>query len=551
MEKLIVEEATNWPLFKYFTLREDEKSYLIDAGLITNNHKPLESIIVIDRKYLQRLIREWSDYKSSQFLTSFYRGLDKADFFVVVDIYAIIKVYKELQKHIKKYKKKATIDEFLVELQNHKENGIKWFLINGQHRINVFQRFFNDGQIKLNEDFNDGSSIDGQRLLNKTYKDLSLDIRIQFLLRDLPVVLVKEIGSPEDLKEIVIRHNTGNSWTPHQERMRNTSYIARKFAELDEDSTMLTVFNDLTGLSFYEPPLNGVSLLALQMFMIYINDNKNPKIHPRGTERDNGKVLNEIVTTESPNWDKDVVDDFLKFFKDSVYQIYKSYLVKTITDKKRNLKATKKRVIPNNITTLKVYLLYRMLLNGRLKNILDIEKNTYRINDIPKFVDKFVVYEETRRRDRNQFTNPTDLKKYDSIKKENYNSKSEFEKAYAEFMNTRPSNCYQKLLAGMNDEDNLFDLLTVIKNDFLLKFHNGDLNNIVVQIGEKVSNKTKSIIEQYKRNDSVIETIDDYGVPNISDVGHKLPVNKGGKATLDNLDFEEPRSGNRISQDRY
>ena len=103
----------------------------------------------------------------------------------------------------------------------------------------------------------------------------------------------------------------------------------------------------------------------------------------------------------------------------------------------------------------------------------------------------------------------------------------------------------------MNDEDNLFDLLTVIKNDFLLKFHNGDLNNIVVQIGEKVSNKTKSIIEQYKRNDSVIETIDDYGVPNISDVGHKLPVNKGGKATLDNLDFEEPRSGNRISQDRY
>ena len=273
LQKSIAESGTSIPIYEYFELLEDEKSFFLETKLLDKNHEPYENIIAIDRKYLQRLLKAWGLDKSQEFLTSFYRGLDKADYFVVVSIKAIIKVFTGIQSSVND---KSTIDEFLKELEQHKSNGVEYFLINGQHRLDIFKRFFR-GEINLNSEFNGGKPFESEKLIGKKYNELSLSVRIALLNAELPIVFVTEIGNLSDLKDIVIKHNTGNSWTPHQERMRETSYIARKFAELDEDLSLKKMFDSIgTASNYYAPSMNGISLLALQLYNIYLNENKRP-----------------------------------------------------------------------------------------------------------------------------------------------------------------------------------------------------------------------------------------------------------------------------------
>ena len=109
LQKSIAESGTSIPIYEYFELLEDEKSFFLETKLLDKNHEPYENIIAIDRKYLQRLLKAWGLDKSQEFLTSFYRGLDKADYFVVVSIKAIIKVFTGIQSSVND---KSTIDEF-------------------------------------------------------------------------------------------------------------------------------------------------------------------------------------------------------------------------------------------------------------------------------------------------------------------------------------------------------------------------------------------------------------------------------------------------------
>ena len=542
LQKAIAESGTSIPIYEYFELLEDEKSFFLETKLLDKNHEPYENIIAIDRKYLQRLLKAWGLDKSQEFLTSFYRGLDKADYFVVVSIKAIIKVFTGIQSSVND---KSTIDEFLKELEQHKSNGVEYFLINGQHRLDIFKRFFR-GEINLNSEFNGGKPFESEKLIGKKYNELSLSVRIALLNAELPIVFVTEIGNLSDLKDIVIKHNTGNSWTPHQERMRETSYIARKFAELDEDLSLKKMFDSIgTASNYYAPSMNGISLLALQLYNIYLNENKRPEI----LRRDN-KVFDDLVKTESRLWCRDTVDDFLKIFKKTMDEINQSYIKLTNLDKKDKRKIDK--VVTTNVGLLKIYFLYRFMLMGKVSTVYNLDR-PFKINNHREFVNQFVISEAFRRSDREQLTSD-DKKLYDKLieKSKDKNDKtpqSKINEEIEKLLVRSPKNSYKNSLSSMGNSDSLVRILEIIKEQFETEIDEV-LKGVVIHDGETVSYRTKKTILEDKARNNRPKTLAEYSKQN-HDFSHLLkPKNKGGLSKMSNVEIE-PSRPNRMRRDKY
>lgn len=545
LDKNIAESGGTIPINQYFELLEDEKNFFIEQGILESSHIPFDKIIAVDRKYLQRLLKEWEEKKSKKFLTSFYRGLDKADYFVIVNINAIIKVFNQINNSpVARVNNKSTIDEFLLELEEHQKTGIEYFLINGQHRLNVFKRFFS-GEVSLNDEFNSGKPDGGEKLIGKRYEELSLNVRVQLLSRELPVVFVDEIGDLSDLKEIVIRHNTGNSWTDHQERMRETSYIARKFAELDEDLSLRTMFDNIGTTAPYPPSMNGISLLALQLYRIYLDENKKPEI-----KRQDNEVFNDLVKTECKLWNKETVDDFLKIFKNTMDEINQSYM-KLATLKKSDKRKIDK-VIGTNVGVLKIYFLYRFMLMGKIPTVYNLDR-PFKINNIKKFVNEFVISEAARRSDREQLTTEDKIL-YDELveKSEDPNDNTPQEKINEEIsllLSRSPKNSYKSSLGSMGKAVSLVRILEIIKKDFESELDSG-LKGVVIPDGETVSAKTKKTIRENNARKQRPKNLKEYSKQN-HDFSHLLkPKNKGGLANMSNIEIE-PTRPNRMRQDKY
>jgi len=360
------------------------------------------------------------------------------------------------------------------------------------------------------------------------------------------LTFVDKISSLSDLKTIVKRHNEGNSWNAHQERMRETSYIARKFAELDEDASLKKLFIHLgtkTDLS-YSPKLNGISLLALQMFLIWNNPGERPSIQGKTSP-----VLDSIVLTESLDWTMKRVKKFISLFHTFADELNNHYIKKA--KDKNNKEVLPIAGLKFQISLLRNYIMFRLLING---NIETYSKDEYTVNDIKSLVQYYLHSEAHRRNDRQQY-NTMGKKKYDKLIEKSKKGKLGGDKLKKEISSLKkyiPDMSYNRSLASASSPAYLANVLVEIQNDFISKL-DGKLKGVVIKKGEKVDPFMKRIIREQAvlNSDGSIEEMSDKSNPIKYDIGHlEIPRAKGGEPTLKNLGLQD-RSENRRQQDKH
>ena len=566
--KKVLEHIWEVPLYKYFNLLEDEKESFIKAGKLKSNHIAYKNKIEIDRKYLQRLIEPWLDKQGMEYISSFYRGLDKIDSFVIVDIKTIIKVFDTFKKELfDTFKKELTvtstkdteeslktrksskglIDDFYKELVSWKANDIKVLLINGQHRLDVHERFLNS-ELKITSEFNDGEEIklDGNPVLvhNKFYRELPIELRLELLETMFTFVVVDEIETLDDLRKIVKFHNTGNSWTVHQDRMRNPSYIARKFSELDELELFKQIMKNLGQDKTYSIKKNGVSLLALQLFKIYTSS-KDVNYDPRILTQ-NDLTFDKMVHYTNTKYTKKVVDSFIELFKKIMGEINSNFLTR-VTRKNNPIKTT----IKLNVTLLKIYFLHRIVIEGKIDKVFKTD-NPYTINDVKKFVENFIDGEVLRRSIREQL-NDRDKYKFDDLINESSNgniTQKQFSEELSKLKEDEPKDGYVQSLGSIGSPKNLMILLKKIFSDFEQDVNSKKLIGIVNQVGERPSDQTKRIYKEEKVKNGV-SSFDESEFSSELDYSHSdNPFSKGGDASLGNIETEH-YSINRSKKDNH
>jgi hypothetical protein len=166
----------------------------------------LKYIITIDRKWLQRKLEEWKFDYTMKYLYDFFRGVDKVDDYILINISKIIEVLEKEKSLLKENQNKSTIDDFISKMKEHFERGKKYIMVNGQHRNNRWDALFN-GEIPLPNNF---MKIEDYKIGGRKWWDLEDDVKLILASATHGITFVEDFKNMSDLTHIVNEHNSGN-----------------------------------------------------------------------------------------------------------------------------------------------------------------------------------------------------------------------------------------------------------------------------------------------------------------------------------------------------
>ena len=538
----ISERTESVPFFLIKTLNTEEAEMYEEY----ENHPKLGYLynltakVAVDRDFLQRLIKAWPKAKRDEYLRDYYLGYDCIDAYVLVSVVEILRVLRATQE---KLDDKSTLTDFISKLEEHSENGIEWLMINGQHRDDIWQDVWNSDK-PFPSDFNNGQPIEGEVIGGKTWNDISLQTRCHLLNESHLITFVEKFTDMSDLKTLVKRHNEGNVWNAHEDRIIEPSYMAQIFNSYDEDETLIKLFNDTLKAkgSDYEAAKRGISYLMTQMYYVWETGRKE------GVQvlSINDSKLDDLVKIGSTKWTKPKVNQFVKFFVKCCDELNNYFFRKL---KKEDVKKWR-GMLRFKISTLRHYMMYRMSVDG-LTNIsasLDdngkIEYSEYTILDTKKFVDHFIKGEIERLLPEENLT-PDGRKLFDNTPKDERTSKF-MKQLVKEYKST---DSYAHLVSSSSSSTAMNKIISRIyetfKNDL-----DTELKGVVKKKGEDVSQSQKARI---RAQAALAAGNDVNGMINAvrGDIGHmNTPKSIGGNSSDANLGVQNVNE-NRRQQDNH
>ena len=528
IDKCVVPTPINIPLLFY---KNHSQDFIDQLPMEAINHEmfQLRARIVIDRIWAQRLLEAWSVTKSREYVLDVFGGYNQIDAFVLIRLTDLKRVLLETIDAIVDKKSKSTLDGFLSDVERYLEENNEYLMINGQHRDDVLTRLW-DSEYELPYIFkgmNDGMF----------WNDLDFQTQMEGLQSVThPVVIYDRIESLDDIEKIIIRHNEGDEWNPHEKRSIKASYLMSELRRLDDYEPAQKLFDMLgTKGTQYSRQKKGISFLASQLYYQYIHKEMWFKI-----QLINSKALDDMVEWDDTTWSKTSVDNFTKFFRKVIREL-SHYFVGLPKNSSTNIR--------HKIATLRNYFMFRNIMAGKT----NFQPNVYTINNERNFVAWYVSKESDRLLLRNQLT-PTGQKLYDGQVGASPTSKIREDREKALWNDHRLANAYRYLMNGssVDGQRKVADKMWV---DFDDDYENGLLNHAVSLRGKDVSNSVKEEVRRLAvANLNGNFTLDDIFAisdKDTTDIGHdKVPQSKGGSNHISNLKVQD-RTENRSQQDNH
>ena len=487
----------------------------------------------IDQDFLQRLLKVWSPKKSANYLSGFYTGYRDIDPFVLVKLDAILVVLNQYKESLEEdnTSDRAVMDTFIDKIKGFQDQGKEYLMINGQHRKRLYQDFWND-EITLDEDFPTiGKHTDVEGFSWTSFDEqeqLSL-LAVQHL-----VVIVDKFKTMSNLKDIVIFHNTGNEWNPHEERIITPSYIASQLYDLNEDPDFRVIFSKVKSDDKYSYYKKGIAFFLTQMYWSWAKSTtSNPKTgkpewYQLPTLAD--KRLDSLVEMESQLWTVGKVNKFKSLAK-KIARGYSSYV--------KNLKTMKDaRGLTFKIATFRNYFLLRVAMDVKGHHALDTR---YTVTNESDFMTKWVIQESKRMGTRKNLTNEGKAK-WDAQDKNGLGlddkTISKLKKNYID------PNSYIWRLRGGGSGESLSKVVGEQVSDFLNEFSAFESSGVVNRQGADLNSIVTNEVLLEAMGSKSLETASMEELLTLQDggkthIGHKKAKSKGGEPTLGNLEPQD------------
>ena len=487
----------------------------------------------IDQEFLQRLLKVWTPKKSANYLSGFYTGYRDIDPFVIVKLDAILVVLNKYKESLKldNTSDRAVMDTFIDKIKGFQDNGNEYLMINGQHRKRIYQDFWNDG-ITLDEDFPKfGNHTDVEGFSWSSFDEQE---QLSLLTPQHLVVEVTAFTTMTNLKAIVIFHNTGNEWNPHEERIITPSYLASELYDLNKDPDFKVIFSNVKGEDKYSFYKKGISFFLTQMYYSWARSKDS---HPKTAKPEwynvpslAEKRLDDLVEMESPLWTVAKVKSFKKLSK-KIARGYASYV--------KNLKTMKDaRGLTFKIATFRYYFLLRIAMDVKGHKALDTR---YTVTNESDFMTKWVIQESKRMGARKNLTKEGKAQ-WDAQDK---NGLGLDEKAIAKLKkNYIDPNSYIWRLRGGSSGETLGKVVGEHISDFLSEFSSYESSGTANKQGADLNSTVTNEVLLNAMASKSLETASMEELLTLQDgskthIGHKKAKSKGGEPTLGNLEPQD------------
>lgn len=233
----------------------------------------LKGELYCDQRYTQRLLNKWNDSRMSDFLEVSLSGGNYNTSFLIVDIHNVIAYQKNvLAQSLKNNKNEEEKLNHFVRLA---DLGIKYLLIDGQHRVDTLVTYMSD-ELYFTPQNPIFFRLDNEKVtirIEGKFSDLPDDA--QDYIRDIPVVCVKyNTGSIQSIIRALVATNSGTQMTQHEKRILNYNGNNNFINDLCErDVNISDMLDRVKTKPQYETIHKGDTYLACEA-LLWINDNR-------------------------------------------------------------------------------------------------------------------------------------------------------------------------------------------------------------------------------------------------------------------------------------
>jgi len=297
-----------------------------------------------DREKLQRLLISWKPYKVNSYLTTLFNGANHKDTIQLAKIDTIVLKLKEDLAIETDAFEKDFIQENLTYFESLK--GKTYLVLDGQHRIDVIVKYFDNGFEEDEIVFNPTTPIlfqiegeQGHIDVKGKYKDiLSKEVKDYMFNSIQMLVVVYNTGDLQELANVFITSNSMKAMTIHEKRILNYSSTNRFLVsmcnnDLNIQSMFKTIGSGMTGE--YHLDSKGDTLFMAEMLM-WINNNyyenqsdkldealgpnrKNLKVCVSKNEKDTTAKIARVMADSCALYDETKLK---KFSKSTLYNLF-------------------------------------------------------------------------------------------------------------------------------------------------------------------------------------------------------------------------------------
>jgi hypothetical protein len=239
--------------------------------------------IYSDEELLQRYLEEWKDKISSDHMVAFLEGHSNIYSIVLVNILSVLKdCYKKLDEYEEDEDEYKNIQDTIDYLDAIQKRGYLYLCIDGQHRVDCYERYMNDEFVILKDLWCQIPQSKGvpvpYNLKGKKFSEHG-DYVKKYILDEYNVLLTLiETGNFEDLVKVTIYTNIGEPWNEHESRIIIPSTFVRFCLKyLNTDALFNNVFkeycNDMN--KKYSLKKKGMSRILTEFLGYYFNTTQN------------------------------------------------------------------------------------------------------------------------------------------------------------------------------------------------------------------------------------------------------------------------------------
>ena len=299
-DKYIVENSTDWTdqQMSIQDMKDDEFK-----GRLGTRHG------ILQRREQKRRWTADDNKRIKEYLRSLIRG-NKTDPFLLVPVDNVIISLQDRLDNEPNEIVKGQIQSTLDLVKKDKEDGVIWYVIDGQNRLRLaIIPFLNDGirlgeqDLKVREVVTDGPDK-VHSLAGKIFGDFSTDIQDYIKGLRVPVCVAKN-GTIDDFTDSLIDKNEGIPWTPWMKFLTKntfTEYRAQIEKVFEEDGIVADrVFTNL-GTDSYKFDNDGYERFISEM-LIWMHSQKQPALnkidgHVQYFQGLPGCIIPEIFVTD-------------------------------------------------------------------------------------------------------------------------------------------------------------------------------------------------------------------------------------------------------------
>ena len=219
--------------------------------------QPMFGKIYSDEMLLQRLLNKWDDDVATSHMVAFFKGHSNIYSLVLINLNSALDYSNNLLlDYDEEDGEYNNIQETINYLQDKIDSGYQFLNVDGQHRINCYQRFLSS-EFALTESVicqvptaNEGEFVTVD-LKGTLYKDMSTYVQ-EYIMNEyeLLVTMIEE-GTLQNMVDVTIFTNLGEPWNTHEMRIILPSSFNQFVHNMMTNNPLLTkVFEEhLTGMS--------------------------------------------------------------------------------------------------------------------------------------------------------------------------------------------------------------------------------------------------------------------------------------------------------------